>query len=124
MLFDQTGKALENVFAQVHYSAETTPDGGSIIDPHALFETVLDSITTVVEQVGERSQHIAVVAMDTLVSSLVGVTERGEPTTPIFTWADTRGGELSDQWRSRLATVGLSPEQYTQTTGCRIHTSY
>ena len=124
MLFDRNGHALDNVFAQVKYSPQTTHDGGSMIDPDALCEMVFDSISTALQQAGNRTSQITVVAMDTLVSTILGVGEDGKPTTPIFTWADTRGGDLSDVWCSRLADAGLSSAQYTQITGCRIHTSY
>jgi gluconokinase len=124
LLFDRKGNALDSVFTQVRYSPQTTPDGGSIIDPEVLCRNVFDSITKTIQQAGDHSARIAAVAMDTLVSSLVGVGEDGQPSTPIYTWADTRGGELSDKWIAQLAATGLSPEQYTQRTGCRIHTSY
>jgi gluconokinase len=124
MLFDREGNALDNVFAQVRYSPQTTPDGGSTIDSEILCQNVFDSITTALRQAGDHASRIAVVAMDTLVSSLLGVGIDGQPTTPIYTWADTRGGELGEQWTAQLANQGLSPEQYTQITGCRIHTSY
>jgi gluconokinase len=124
MLFDRVGNALENVFAQQPYIAETTPDGGSMIEPDLLCELIFSSITQVLDQAGSDVQRIAAVVMDTLVTTLIGVDAVGQATTQIYTWADTRGGNLVEDWRARLNGVGISESDYIRITGCRVHTSY
>ncbi len=127
MIFDQHGVGLnasETVFAQEYYQAETTPDGGSTLDPEAMLDRIFRCIDTALQQAGPDASQIGLVAMDTLVSNLLGVDSRGQALTPIYTWADTRGSDLALDWKNRLAVKGLSPQDYTQRTGCRLHTSY
>ena len=124
MIFDRQGFALDGVFAQARYSPDTTPDGGSTIDPAAMCNRIFECIDTTLHQAGSRAAHIAVVAMDTLVSNLMGMAADSQPTTPVYTWADVRGANLSEQWKSQLASAGMSVADYIQRTGCRVHTSY
>src|SRR5258708_3849317 len=124
MIFDREGNALENIFVQSHYTAQTTPDGGSTVDPDMLCDLIFASITQVIEQAGAQAERIAAVVMDTLVTTLVGVGADGHPTTPLYTWADTRGAALAEVWRERLKRVDLSEADYIRVTGCRVHTSY
>ncbi len=124
MIFDRHGKALDGVFAQVHYSANTTPDGGSMFDPEAMCGTIFECIDQAIEQAGPDAERIGLVAMDTLVSNLLGIDSHGKPTTPIYTWADIRGANFADDWTNRLSAQGLSLDAYIQRTGARNHTSY
>jgi gluconokinase len=124
MIFDREGGALDGVFAQVRYLPETTPDGGSMIAPDSMFGMVCECIDTVLEQAGSRAAQIEIVAMDTLVSNLMGVDAHGQPTTSIYTWADIRGAEIADEWTARLSQADLPLAEYTRRTGCRNHTSY
>ncbi len=114
-LFDAQGEAVEDVFVQKSYSAQTTPDGGVMLDPEAMCKLVYECIDAALAQVGDR--QIARVAMDTLVSNLMGMDADGQPTTSVYTWADTRGADLID-------TLTLDRTAYTRRTGCRLHTSY
>ncbi|MCE2489078.1 MAG: gluconokinase [Anaerolineae bacterium] len=113
MLLDAQGVALPGVLVRKGYNLATTPDGGVTLDPQHLLQLCVTAIDEVLQQAGSR--RIARVAMDTLVANLLGVDGAGEPLTPLYTWADTRGAELAD----RLDTSG-----YTQRSGCRLHTSY
>ncbi|MEP7287982.1 MAG: gluconokinase [Chloroflexota bacterium] len=124
MILDREGEQLAGSFAQEHYQLETTPDGGSTLDPEAMCECIFTCIDNVLHQSDLQGKHIGAVAMDTLVGNVLGVDAQGKAITPIYTWADTRGSELYEAWRGRLAEVGLSPEAYTQRTGCRVHSSY
>ncbi len=119
MLFDRAGHALDGVFVQQPYESQTTPDGGAMIEPQMLCDVIYTSIDTALAQAGHHAQSIEHVAMDTLVGNLLGIDAHGQPTTPIYTWADTRGGELGERLRQQL-----DPADYTRRTGCRIHTSY
>src|SRR5579859_5417958 len=124
MIFDVQGNALDDVFVQQRYTLDTTPDGGSIFPAETLWELIAGCIDSALLQAGERATQIAAVAMDTLVGNVLGMDSDGSPTTPIYTWADVRGGDLADPWRSQLAAAGIPSADYTQRTGCRIHTSY
>jgi gluconokinase len=124
MIFDRQGQALDGVFVQARYSPDTTPDGGSTIDPGAMCSRIFECIDAALRQAGPRAGRIARVAMDTLVGNLMGIDAHGQPTTPIYTWADVRGANLGESWKARLEVAGLSVGDYTQRTGCRVHTSY
>ncbi len=115
MLFDQNGQAAADVFVQKPYATQTTPDGGSTIDPARLLPLIFACIDEATQQAADRL--IEHVAMDTLVSNLLGIDGNGQPTTPIYTWADTRGADHADG-------LPLDRADYTRRTGCRVHTSY
>jgi gluconokinase len=117
MLFDEQGRAHESVFVQQPYPTQTTPDGGAMIDPQQVADLVYASIDTALRQAGSAAGQIERVAMDTLVGNLMGIDAQGQPTTPVYTWADTRGGALG-------AALPIDRADYTRRTGCRLHTSY
>lgn len=113
MLFDAQGKALPGVLVRKGYRLTTTQDGGVTLDPQQVLQSCVAAIDEVLQQAGPR--RIARVAMDTLVANLLGIDAAGEPVTPLYTWADTRGADLADR---------LDASGYTQRSGCRLHTSY
>ncbi len=113
MLFDAQGRALPGVLVRKGYRLTTTVDGGVTLDPQQLLQSCVAAIDEVLQQAGPR--RIARVAMDTLVANLLGIDAAGEPVTPLYTWADTRGAELADR---------LDDSGYTRRSGCRLHTSY
>lgn len=114
MLFDLQGRAQEGVFVQKPYTTQTTPDGGAMIDPLRITRLIFECIDEAIQQAGASVERVA---MDTLVGNLMGMDERGEPTTPVYTWADTRGSQLVDE-------IQIDRADYTRRTGCRLHTSY
>src|SRR5207248_11436787 len=50
---------------------------------------------------------------------VLGVGNRGRPTTPIYTWADTRCAPQADELRR-----ALDEKAVHERTGCPVHTSY
>jgi gluconokinase len=54
-----------------------------------------------------------------MVSNVMGIDGRGYPTTPIYTWADTRCAEDADRLRA-----AVDEQAVHERTGCYIHTSY
>lgn len=119
MIFDARGDALDGVFVQKPYTTDTTPDGGATIDPRAMCDRIFGCIDEALSQAGAHAERIERVAMDTLVGNLMGMDAHGQPTTPIYIWADTRGGEIGEWLKTQLDAVN-----YTWRTGSRIHTSY
>ncbi len=119
MLFDRHGQRVESILEQIRYQPDTTPDGGVSVEVETLTRHVVECIDSVLRQAGSLSARIQAVVMDTLVSNLLGLDADGNPTTPIYTWADTRGRDLVDSLSEKLP-----PADYIQRTGCRIHTSY
>ncbi|MBZ0300066.1 MAG: gluconokinase [Anaerolineae bacterium] len=117
MLFDAQGRAQDGIFVQKPYPSQTTPDGGVMIDPTRITTLILECLDEAVQQASQVESTIERVAMDTLVGNLMGIDADGQPTTPIYTWADTRGGALG-------AALSLDRADYTRRSGCRLHTSY
>lgn len=113
MLFDAQGAAIPGVFARKAFDTTTTADGGVTLDPEELTQLCFTCIDEVLQQGGRR--HIARVAPATLVANLLGLDDRGQALTPLYTWADTRGADLADR---------LDASGYTRRSGCRLHTSY
>ncbi|MDQ3928285.1 MAG: gluconokinase [Chloroflexota bacterium] len=118
-LYTVRARQLVHLEAQLPYEVHTTPDGGVEIDPGALLDCLYSAIDRTVELAGERASNIRGVGMCSLVSNVLGVDERGEPTTPIYTWADTRCAREAEELRA-----ALNQEDVYEQTGCPIHTSY
>jgi gluconokinase len=119
MIFDVQGGALDGVFVQKQYTTDTTPDGGATIDAQTMCDLIFECVDEALSQAGANAERIGRVAMDTLVGNLMGMDANGKPTTPIYTWADKRGGEIGEKLKK-----WLDPADYTRRTGSRIHTSY
>lgn len=119
MVCDQQAKAIDQNLIQVRYQPDTTPDGGSTLDPAAMCDHVFQAIDQALQKAGSDAARIGTVAIDSFVANLMGLDKSGQPTTPIYTWADVRGALLAHDLADRLP-----PADYTQRTGCRLHTSY
>src|SRR5207248_2522517 len=89
-LFTSDAHQLTDYEAQHKYELHVTPDGGSEIDPETLLESLFSAIDETLRRAGSRADHIQGVAMCSLVSNVMGIDAQGKPTTPIYTWADTR----------------------------------
>jgi gluconokinase len=109
-------------FVQLPYEPITTPDGGVMIDPEALFAlfiACIDQATANRDPIRPPRAPVNAVVIDTLVSNLVGMDAHSQPTTPIYTWADGRGADQRQGLAARL-----DPAAYHERTGCYLHTSY
>jgi gluconokinase len=118
-LYTAQARQLVHLETQSAYEVRTTPDGGVEIDPGALLECLFSAIDKTLELAGERASNVRGVGMCSLVSNVLGVDEGGEPTTPIYTWADTRCAREAEELRAALI-----QEDIYERTGCPIHTSY
>src|SRR5439155_17921279 len=94
-------------------------DGGAEIDPDALLNCLLRAIDSTLERAGDLATDIRGVGMCSLVSNLMGMDREGRPTTPIYTWADTRCAKEAAELRATL-----NEDNVRERTGCPIHTSY
>jgi hypothetical protein len=97
LVYDRLGRRVEGVLAQIPHHLHTTADGGAELDPSELLESVIQAIDQALQQTGALAEKIGGVAMDTLVTNIIGLDRNGTPVTPIFTYADTRGRRLI--WR-------------------------
>jgi gluconokinase len=105
--------------AEIPHEMTITPDGGVETDARALFKRTIHSIDMLLDHVDRRPGSIRAVGISTFWHSLIGVSARRKPLTPIFTWADTRSQAAAEELKTRLDERAVH-----QRTGCAIHSSY
>src|SRR5438132_8084441 len=118
-LYTPEAEPLAGCQAHLPYEVRLTADGGAEIDPDALLDCLLRAIDTTLERAAGRARDIRGVGMCSLVSNLMGIDGDSRPTTPIYTWADTRCAKEAAELRATL-----NEEYVRERTGCPIHTSY
>jgi gluconokinase len=116
-LFDASAHRLPAFETQLTYETRTTRDGGSEIDPNALAHSLFSAIDRTLSV--ERVAALPAVGFCSLVSNVMGIDAHGRPTTPIYTWADTRCAPQAQALRERLDDAEVHDR-----TGCHIHSSY
>jgi gluconokinase len=119
MLWDNVGREVEGVHAQVKYEMHTTSDGGVEMPAEELLAHVCDCMDQALKLAGDRAHSIRAVGMSTFWHSLLGLDESGKPLTPVYNWADTRAGRAAQQLRQTLDEAAVHAR-----TGCMIHPSY
>jgi gluconokinase len=118
LAYDAAGRAVKGLEVHRAYAVRTTADGGVVIDPKVLLETV----GAVLDEITDRCRGgppISAVACDTYWHSLLALDADGRPLTPILTWADTRSSRAAEELRR-----GLDADVVQRRTGCVIHSSY
>ncbi len=118
-LFTEDALQLPEFEAQKHYPVVSTPGGGVEIEPAALLASLLSAIDETLAKSGKAAGSIKGVGFCSLVSNVLGIDAAGKPTTPIYTWADTRCAPQAEELRARL-----DESRVHEQTGCHIHTSY
>lgn len=117
-LFDMQGNPLPHTFRTQQYQFETTADGASTIDARQLRHWVEVCVDGTLRQSADTTIHA--VGLSTFVGNLIGLDAKGEPQTPVFTYADTR---LHTGFSQTLHAAGGS-QTITQRTGCLPHPAY
>ena len=115
-LFDDRARPVSHPFVKREYSIDTTPDGGSEFDAAKLFEVLAQVIDEAHSHFDVPVRYIASCAFW---HSLMGVDQRGKPTTKLFTWADTRSREFTETLRRRF-----EENEIHNRTGARFHSSF
>src|SRR4051812_18823994 len=119
LLFDPRGVAQPETEARIAYELTITADGGAVLDAVELFEHVGSCIDQVLALAGESATQIKAVGISCFWHSLLGIDRRGEPTTPVLLWADTRAAREVELLRSVY-----DQRVVHQRTGCVIHSSF
>ncbi len=116
-LYDESGTYVEDSETRLGYSLDHTPDGGATKNAGDLLELVSLAIDRTLDRSG--GERIIAVATSTFWHSLLGLDHAGEPTSPVFTWADRRAASADGELRARL-----DPDALHRRTGCPPHSSY
>jgi gluconokinase len=99
---DHQGRSLRGWVARRSHDLDTDQHGAATVDPVAvaqLIESCLDELLPVIARAG---RSVAAVSCDTFWHSLMGLDAHGVPTSPVFTWADTRSVAESRRLQSAL----------------------
>jgi gluconokinase len=118
-VWDRTGNPVPEWASKVKYPLNVTDDGGVEAKIADIVASAAGAIDTVLAAAGSRAGQIAGVGMCSLASSLLGVDAQGQPTTPVYTWADTRPAPQVATMRRNWDVEALH-----ERTGCVAHTSY
>jgi gluconokinase len=122
MLFDAKARPVTGVVAQQPYRVQTTPDGGAEFDVEALLNAVIQTIDQVLEQAGSLADQIGGVAVDTMVTNILGLNAAGEAITPVLTYADTRSAAIAGRLKQSFGLAEIA--RIHNRTGALVHASY
>ena len=118
-LYDGDANALPHTFASIPHQQRTAADGTHEEDAEDIQRATEVAIDRTLELAGDDANHIAAVGFDAMASTILGVDERHNPVTPVFTYADTRTGPDIDSLQKTI-----DVEDAYQRTGVMQHTSY
>ena len=118
-LYDGAGGLVEGTGTSFQHGFTYTRDGGSMLDADELCELIFGAVDGTLARAGEKAKSTVAVASSTFWHSVLGVDQRGCPTTPILTWTDTRAADAARELRERL-----DEDAVHRRTGCVFHPSY
>jgi gluconokinase len=119
LLFDAEGRVVNTIIAQERYAMRVSADGAAEDDPDAALDRVARCVDTALAQAGPLAACIGGVAVDTLVSNVIGLDAAKRPITPMVIYADTRNDADADHLRAEL-----DERDVHNRTGCLLRTSY
>ena len=118
-VYDGRAKPIRDLSVSIKHSFENTSGGGSEMDVDECLARVISAIDNVLDNADRRNVEIKTVVMCAFWHSLVGVDARGEPTTKLLGWADTRSREYTPILQKRF------DESVTHNrTGAMFHSSF
>ncbi len=115
--FDEGFKILAG--ASKEYPTLSPRPGWAEQDPELILSSVTEVLKLVLASPAVRGERPAAVGMATVMHSLIGLDEHGEPVTNAIIWADLRAAEEAEWLKARYGT----PELYNRT-GCPVHPMY
>lgn len=118
-LYDLQGNVLPETFVKNERQLTATEDGGAEIDALEALKQIEQAIDDVLKKSAKTKGEISHVAASSFWHSLVGVDEKGKPTTKVFGWADTRSRKFVDDLRANF-----DENKIHNRTGARFHSSF
>jgi gluconokinase len=89
------------------------------MDPELAVATVFSTVDELLAKAVRRDLEITHVALCSFWHSLMGVDNKGRPTTPVLGWADTRSGSFSAMLKKRFNEAAVHDR-----TGAHFHSSF
>jgi len=118
-LSDHSGNLFPSTLVKHERLLDATEDGGAEIDADLALEQVIAAIDDVLKKAEETGKEISYVAISAFWHSLLGINDKGKPTTKVLGWADTRSRDYVAKLRKRL-----DEDEVHDRTGARFHPSY
>lgn len=118
-LYDSEGKVLPETFVKNERQLKLTDDGGAEIDASEAFLQIEKAIDDVLKKAEKIEGEIEYAVASSFWHSLVGIDDKGKPTTKVFGWADTRSRKKVGFLRENL-----NESEIHNRTGARFHSSF
>jgi gluconokinase len=122
-LFDVHTARVAETLASASYSLRYSADGAAELDPALLLSGTVSCLRKTLRahsnSAAHRSAPITAIGASGFWHSLLGTNSRGEATTPVFTWADSRCLPDAASLRERI-----SERRVHTRTGCMVRFSY
>ncbi|MGC4105774.1 MAG: gluconokinase [Thermomicrobiales bacterium] len=119
LAYDADGRQVAGSETQIGHTLHADRFGASEADPRQLFDLVVACVDGTIARMGHRIADVEAIGMSCFWHGLLGLDTHGDPTTPVFMWADKRSGPFV----ASLA-ADFPAAETIAATGCRIHSSY
>jgi len=123
VLYDISGRQVENVEGRMPYQMTVTQDGGVEIDADKLVEIILATIDECLQEAAMRlpdlDDAICAVGYSNFWHAMMGVDRNGDAVTPLYNWSDTRSAPDAKALGERLGVDWVH-----ERCGVVPHTSY
>ncbi|MDQ3798533.1 MAG: gluconokinase [Acidobacteriota bacterium] len=120
-LYDEKARVTPETMVKNERVLTATEDGGAEIDADEAFRQVVEAVDGVLKKAKNISaqDEIGLVTVSSFWHSLVGIDQKGAPTTKVFGWADTRSRKCVSAWREKF-----DEDAIHNRTGAHFHSSY
>jgi gluconokinase len=118
-IFDADANPIPHASVTIERTFRVTSDGGSEIDTALAIDQVVAAIDQVLDKASKLKGDISRVASCSFWHSLVGANVKGNPTTPVLTWADRRSREYTPVLQKHF----VESEVHNRT-GAHFHSSF
>lgn len=121
LLYDASCRIIEpeTYFGRTQVALQTDATGMAVFEPLAVPKAVVDVVDSILAKLQGIVDSIDAVAIDTFVSSMIGLGKNFAPLTPLYTYADTRCAKDAQYLRDNYDLSDIHDRN-----GCMIHSSY
>lgn len=119
LVYDGTGNRIDLPECRRPLLATTDAQGANTFDPMAIETAMAGVVDDVLKALDQRASLISAVVMDTFASSLLLASANGHPSSPLYTYADTRCAPAAALLRQQVDEAASHDR-----VGTRIHSSY